>query len=494
MRKYCRIDAFVSRIDEKSEIKKIFDKLFVYNSKEQINRINTKLFLKDFDEIVQEVECPICLQFPLEPIQCANCLKIFCEKCQINNKCPFCRYSFVKKELDRILKNIFGKLLLRCPNCDKYSKSNKLKVSEYISHLKSCDYSDYQCLICKKIIPHSKKDCFEHAHFCGYSDSSCCYCSKALKKYLKKEHEVICGEELVECEFCEGKMERKKIENHTKNLCLMRIINCKDCHEDYKFKDFDAHLKEACKDNQINYWKKKFEEAKLVLEEDFNYKYDEQTIKKRKTLERQNTEVNLFTNLNLDIKPPPYSNNTYRAKEKKALNPFLESSIVKDKDISYINELFPDKDYINFSLVYKMSKDGERNFHKNCDNIGPTITFFKIRRSSMSDSFNRLGGYISLNWDYSEKIKKDKNAFIFSLTRRKVFKAKEPFDSIYCSSFYGPSFGIQGLRPALWTKGKIGGYYNCNTFEDIQKDCTCGLNDFIIEELEVYKVNFDIIE
>ena len=492
MRKFNKDYLFISRNDEKSEIKTVFDKLFVYSSKDQINKINTKQFYKDFEEIVQEVECPICLQFPFEPIQCSKCLKIFCEKCQINNKCPICRDYFEKKELDRILKNILGKLLLRCPNCDKYTKLNKIKVSEYINHLKSCDYSDYQCLTCKKTIPHSKNDCFEHAHFCGYSDSLCCYCSKTVKKYLKKEHEIKCGEELVQCEFCEEKLERKKIDNHKKNICLMRIINCNECHEDYKFKDFNDHLKEVCKDNQIKYWKKKFEEAKQVLEEDFNYKYDEQSIKRRKTLERQNTEVNLFTNLNLDNQPPPYNSNTYRAKEKKPLNPFLDSSIIKDKDISYLNELFNDKDIINYSLIYKMSKDGERNFHKFCCNVGPTISFFKIRKN-MNESFNRFGGYTSVNWDFSEKVKKDKSAFIFSLTKRKVFKAKEPFDSIYCSSFYGPSFGVQGLRPALWTKGKIGGYNNCNTFEDIQKDCTCGLHDFTIEELEVYKVNFDII-
>ena len=111
MKKYNKLYILTSRIDEKEEIKKIFDKLFVFISKAQINKINTKLFYKDFDEIVKEVECPICLQYPLEPIQCSKCLKIFCEKCQINNKCPICRDNFVKKELDRILKNILGKLL-----------------------------------------------------------------------------------------------------------------------------------------------------------------------------------------------------------------------------------------------------------------------------------------------------------------------------------------------------------------------------------------------
>ena len=486
--------SFSSRNSEKVEIKKIFDKLFVYTSKEPINRINTKLFIKDFEEIVQEFECPICLQFPLEPIQCSKCLKIFCKQCQINNKCPMCRELFVQKDIDRILKNIMDKLLLRCGNCEKYNivlKISKVKVSEYINHLKKCDYSDYQCLTCKKIISHSKKDCLEHAHFCGYSDSSCCYCLKSLKLYLKKEHETKCGEELVECEFCQTKLERKKIENHKKNLCLMRIVKCKDCFEQYKYKDFDNHLKEECKDNQIRYWKKKFEEAKQVLEEDFKFTYDEENLKKRKTFERQNTETNLFTNLKLDFQP----NNTVRSRERKPLNPFLDSSIIKEKDISYIYGLFEKKDFINFSLVYKMSRDGEILFHKFCDNIGPTISFFKIRRklrfNKVSDSFNRYGGYTSVSWDKSGEFKKDDTAFIFSLTKKIKFMTKEPYYSIYCSTYYGPSFGFQKFSPALWNKGKYGGYSASDTFGDSQRECTCGTDEFIIEELEVYKVNFE---
>ena len=102
---------FFSRNEERADIKKIFDKLFVFTLDGQINKIDAKLFLKDFAEIVQEFECPICLQFPLNPIQCSKCLKILCKTCQRTSKCPLCREKFEIKELDRILKNIFEKLL-----------------------------------------------------------------------------------------------------------------------------------------------------------------------------------------------------------------------------------------------------------------------------------------------------------------------------------------------------------------------------------------------
>ena len=199
-----------------------------------------------------------------------------------------------------------------------------------------------------------------------------------------------------------------------------------------------------------------------------------------------------MSNLNLDSQP--YSTNTLKTKEIKPLNAFINSSIIKDKDINYLYELFSNKNFVSFSLVYKLTRDNEKSFHNLCDKIGPTLSIFKIRRSYNTDSYNRFGGFTSLNWDCSKQSKKDESAFIFSLTKRKVFKAKKPFYSIYCSIIYGPSFGYEGLYSGLWTKGKFGGYNPCDTFEDKERECTCGLKEFIIEELEVYKVSFEDIK
>ena len=480
------IAQFPSRNNEKNEIKKNFDKLFIFQSNNQINNIETKLFLKDFTEIVQEVECPICLQFPLNQIQCLHCSKIFCRECQKNEKCPNCRNDFRPKELDRTLKNIIDKLLLRCKNCEKHKKLTKLKVSQYFNHLKICDYSDYQCLVCKKIIQNSRQKCYEHAHFCGFSDSYCCYCSKCIKLFIKKEHETKCAEEMIPCDFCNIKFERKRMDNHQKNFCLMRIIKCDKCNESYKFIDFEKHLKDECKDNQIKYWKSKFEEAKQLLEEDFNFKYNEENIEnlRRRTIERQNTEVNLFSNLNLDLSL------TERNKETEFLNFFEESSIIKVKDIKYINDLFIAKAPNKFEMIYIMTKDEENNFHNKCDNIGPTLTLMKIKKNKSSDSFNRIGGFTSMNWDCSEKFKIDEQAFIFSLTQKKAYRAKSPFHSIYCSKNFGPCFGDKSSSPSLWIKGNTGGYDNSDIFPDSLNEVTCGLKEFIIEEIEVFKVSF----
>ena len=117
-----------------------------------------------------------------------------------------------------------------------------------------------------------------------------------------------------------------------------------------------------------------------------------------------------------------------------------------------------------------MTKDGENNFHIKCDNITSTLILMKIKKNNNAESFNRLGGYTSINWDCSDKFKTDENAFIFSLTKKKVFRPNSPYNSIYCSESFGPCFGNKSSLPSFWTKGKYGGYNNSETFSDPNND------------------------
>ena len=93
-----------------------------------------------------------------------------------------------------------------------------------------------------------------------------------------------------------------------------------------------------------------------------------------------------------------------------------------------------------------------------------------------------------MNWDCSNTFKKDEFSFIFSLTKKRVFKTKKQLNYIFCSPLYGPSFGVSDTA-GLWNMGKIGGYL-CDIYGDNESVCTCGLKDFIIDEMEVYKVSF----
>ena len=88
----------------------------------------------------------------------------------------------------------------------------------------------------------------------------------------------------------------------------------------------------------------------------------------------------------------PYLNNYNSSKDS------FKSKIVNYDDIIFIqnriNQIHPKIKEVYFNLVYRASEDGDRasDFHKECDRIGPNITFIKTR------SGNIFGGFTFKNW------------------------------------------------------------------------------------------------
>ena len=112
-------------------------------------------------------------------------------------------------------------------------------------------------------------------------------------------------------------------------------------------------------------------------------------------------------------------------KEKEFLNKILEWSGLKTMD-----------------LIYRGSRDGmtSNDFHKKCDNQGPTITLLR------NDKGYIFGGYTSVSWTGDGNYHSDPKSFLFTLTNiNGVEPTKFPISdtnySVYHSSSYGPAFG-----------------------------------------------------
>ena len=168
-------------------------------------------------------------------------------------------------------------------------------------------------------------------------------------------------------------------------------------------------------------------------------------------------------------------------------NNAIDSSILhNNEEIKFIIDCIGKKNLI-FQKIYKMSEDGDREaFHKKSDNKGPTLCLFKIK-----DKDIRYGGFASVSWDTTSNEKRDENAFIFSINNKKMFKTTNYNSSIFCSSSYGPFFGgnSSGDYAELWfCKKNNCGFYNNKIYKDLNKECTQGLKDFGLDELEVFQV------
>ena len=179
-------------------------------------------------------------------------------------------------------------------------------------------------------------------------------------------------------------------------------------------------------------------------------------------------------------------------------NFFKSSSIIKDDEdnINLIKTWILEtikKVEIKFELIFKMSENGTKSedFHKYCDNKGPTLILVKTTNNKI------FGGFTPLNWNIKKGDEKDLNnySFIFSLNLKKKFDMiKKDGPAIYCSKIYGPNFGCADFR--LNRDMKTGETYansGCNFLRNQNLELTGGRGNsenFETEEFEAYKVIF----
>jgi len=133
-----------------------------------------------------------------------------------------------------------------------------------------------------------------------------------------------------------------------------------------------------------------------------------------------------------------------KSEEKKdeiIINQTINSSIMESEEYDMIESALTERIKKNIKKIkklYQATVDGgdASIFHKLCDNIPNTLILIK------SAGDRRFGGFTSECWESSIKRKNDKNAFLFSLDKNKIYKNKNYSYSIYCNSLSGPCFGF----------------------------------------------------
>lgn len=170
-----------------------------------------------------------------------------------------------------------------------------------------------------------------------------------------------------------------------------------------------------------------------------------------------------------------------------------ESAILEgNEDYLFINSLFSHK--CHFNLLYRATRDGSypKDFHRKCDNKGPTLTIIKTNDN------RKFGGYISKDRQYGDPNQvnvKDKNAFIFSIDKKKKFNIKdENTDAFSYSSIRGPnftgSFGFHHNRDSGNMFNTANSYEsetnpNYNSLNEYE---FAGKNGFQAVEIEIFQV------
>lgn len=227
-------------------------------------------------------------------------------------------------------------------------------------------------------------------------------------------------------------------------------------------KNFDSEIKNACHD--LDELKEKVKDLEKKIEININMESlnectkENENLKRiintlRENMENQNEEIKKLReemndyktlkeqNINIKIELQILKNSFEELRNEKLF--FKESTIVNQNEKSFIISAIKKKMKKNIKKVkklYQATKEGGSPliFHSKCDNINNTIVFIK------SEGNRRFGGFASKFWESKKEpqFKEDKNAFLFSLDKQKMYDCKNVEEAIYCGADLGPSFGV----------------------------------------------------
>ena len=167
----------------------------------------------------------------------------------------------------------------------------------------------------------------------------------------------------------------------------------------------------------------------------------------------------------------------------------IEKNIIKNpgelEEITSRLQRILNKKNIKYKLIYRASTDGDvcSTFHDKCDQYQNTLVLIHASGNK------RFGGFTTQTWEGEDVNKKDKNCFIFSIDKMKIYDIKKGQDAINCNQDLGPIFIDQiKLLDKFFTQGgttnKKGQTFR--TLEDFE--ITGGAEKFGVKEVEVYHV------
>ena len=189
--------------------------------------------------------------------------------------------------------------------------------------------------------------------------------------------------------------------------------------------------------NLIQKNKKIKEENKNLNEEIKNLKEENKNIK-----DKMGNLEDIINSLKKDITMLKDMNNSINLKI--TLNNHIDSVIMEKSEFDIIKTALQkrmNKEIKKIKKLYQATIDGSgpEIFHKKCHNIPNTLILYK------SAGNRRFGAFVSECWEIGLRDKLDKNCFLFSLDRQKIYYPKNnTYFELACYSSNGPSFANDG--------------------------------------------------
>ena len=166
----------------------------------------------------------------------------------------------------------------------------------------------------------------------------------------------------------------------------------------------------------------------------------------------------------------------------------IRGDIIKNqKELEFLTQkISQNYKSLTLNLIYKASVDSDKAevFHYKCNLAQNSLVLVETDKNA------RFGGFTTCNWGGNCELKMDKNAFVFSLNKFKIYDIIPGEKAIGCFPKYGPIF--LGCQIVIYDNAFIhgGSTYlrgaNYKTEEDFE--LAGGEQTFRIKDIEVYSI------
>ena len=175
------------------------------------------LFVEETKKNLETLQCPVCFEIVLEPIQ-TSCGHLFCKKCvQGVATCPVCRERFTSMP-DHFNHRRVRSLRVKCP-CTANGCKWVGDLGDVGDHEAArCEFQPKPCPYCD-FITVQKVELQKHLVMCDSHTFPCPnWCGAAPSRKDLDRHLDECPEQLVHCKFsilgCDVELPRKAMERH----------------------------------------------------------------------------------------------------------------------------------------------------------------------------------------------------------------------------------------------------------------------------------------
>lgn len=316
---------------------------------------------------------------------------------------------------------------------------------------------------------------------------------------------------VIENELKENKY--KNIENKYDNM--MDQINNIEQKFSSEIDNFNKEIKEIKMNNeylnkQIILITNQISKLNEKIENDINNKNDiikkgnklEKLLQRIELLEEDKNDIN-NENIVIDKEDINEGINVLKKiiknKEEKNLeklrNCFINKSriILNEEDIDFIINRLNKYNPISFKIIFSSSNDGDsiKTFHDKCDGEDFILIIIETNKGY------KFGGFTSIGFDSSGFELNDDNAFLFSINKKKIYEINPGNAAVYCNKRFGPIFCAKkddtnynicisdNFLSNISTTSKKSVCYKI----DEEYELNFGEKDFIIKELEIYKLD-----